>query len=112
VSKDALLPGPFADLEPFAKEWCLPTETERYTKRVNSSIGELNSFYDAFFPRIEEALAYCDKYPLDALPADVLNLMHLLYSLVAVSFSTEAWHQGRIPDTGASVITCVVEAVP
>ena len=109
---DALLPSQFADLETFAQEWCLATETERYSKRLNSSIGELQAFYDAFFPRIQEALAYCDQYPLDALPEDVLNLMHLLYSLVAVSYSAEAWHQGRIPDTGASAITCVVEPVP
>lgn len=108
----ALLPGQFADLETFAQEWCLATETERYAKRLDSSIGELQAFYDAFFPRIEEALAYCDQYPLDALPEDVLSLMHLLYSLVAVSYSVEAWHQGRIPDTGASAITCVVEPVP
>ncbi|HUJ66073.1 MAG TPA: hypothetical protein VLX59_11075 [Acidimicrobiales bacterium] len=49
---------------------------------------------------------------MDDLPAEVLNLMTLLYSLVAVSFSVEAWGQGRIPDTGASALPCLLEPVP
>lgn len=107
-----LLPDQFVDLEPFAQQWCLPTEPERYDKRLASSMGELQAFYDVFFPRLEEALTYCDQYPLDALPDQALNLMYLLYSLVAVSFSVEAWGQGRIPDTGASSLPCLVEPVP
>ena len=107
-----LLPAQFCDLEPFAQQWCLPTEEERYAKRLASPMGELQAFYDAMFPRVEEALVFCDQYPLDALPEEVLNLMRLLYSLVAVSFSAEAWGQGRIPDTGASALPCLVEPVP
>ncbi len=60
----ALLPKEFADLEPF-NEWCLPTEPERYAKRLASSMVEMKAFYDAITPRAEEALAYCDKFPLD-----------------------------------------------
>jgi hypothetical protein len=33
------LPADFADLEPFS-EWALPTERERYAKRLASSIHE------------------------------------------------------------------------
>ena len=50
----------------------------------------MQAFYDAFFPRAEEAIAYCDKFPLDELPDDVLNLLHLLYSMIMVSFPVEA----------------------
>jgi hypothetical protein len=107
-----LLPDQFVDLETFADKWCLPTETERYDERLASSMDELQAFYDAMFPRLEEALAYCDQYPLDDLPPDVLNLMRLLYSFVAVSFSAEAWSQGRVPDTGASALPCIVEPIP
>lgn len=107
-----LLPDQFSDLEPFAQEWCLATEPERYAKRLASSMTELGNFYNALFPRLEEAMTYCDQYSLDALPVEVLNLMHLIYSFVAVSFSVEAWGQGRIPDTGASALPCLVEPVP
>ena len=46
---------------------------------------------------------------LGELPDEVVNLMHLVYSLVAVSFSVEVFGQGRIPDTGASALPCLVE---
>jgi hypothetical protein len=105
----ALLPEQFVELEPFASEWCLATEPDRYARRLGSSMDELQSFYDAFFPRIEEALMYCDQYVLGQLPEEAVNLMHLIYSLVAVSFSVEVFGQGRIPDTGASALPCLVE---
>ncbi|HUJ65465.1 MAG TPA: hypothetical protein VLX59_08010 [Acidimicrobiales bacterium] len=108
---EVMLPSEFADLEAFA-EWCLPSEPERYAKRLASSMEDLQAFYDAAFPRLQEAMDYCDRYPLDDLPEEVLNLLHLLYSLVVVSFSVEAWGQGRIPDTGASALPCLVEPVP
>ena len=104
-----LLPAQFSDLEPFAGDWCLATEPDRYAQRLGSSMDELQSFYDAFFPRIEEALTYCDQYVLGELPDEVVNLMHLVYSLVAVSFSVEVFGQGRIPDSGASALPCLVE---
>jgi hypothetical protein len=34
------LPSEFADLERFT-DWCLPTEQERYTKRLSSTMAEM-----------------------------------------------------------------------
>jgi hypothetical protein len=107
----ATLPAEFAELEAFS-QWVLPSEHDRYGKRLESSMDDLQAFYDAFFPRVEEAMVYCDEYSLQDLPDEVLNLMRLLYSIVAVSFSVEAWGQGRIPDTGASALPCLVEPAP
>ena len=110
VSK--VLPVEFADLERFA-QWCLPSEPERYAKRLASSMVEMKAFYDAITPRAEEALTYCDKFPLnDDLPDDVQNLMHLLYSMIMVSFPVECWKQPRVPDSGASTLDCVSEPPP
>jgi hypothetical protein len=105
------LPPEFADLEAFT-DWCLPSEAQRYAKRLAGNMVEMQAFYDAVAPRAEEALNYCDKFPLDDLPEDVLNLMHLLYSFVSVSFPVECWKQPRVPDTGATSLDCVVEPVP
>jgi hypothetical protein len=105
------LPPEFADLEQFSA-WCLPTEPERYAKRLASSMADLQAFYDAVTARAEEAFTYCDKFSLDELPDDVLNLMHLLYSMVMVSFPVECWNQPRVPDSGASTLDCVSEPVP
>ena len=106
-----MLPAEFADLETFS-EWCLPSESQRYAKRLASSMVDIQAFYDAITARAEEALTYCDKFPLDDLPEDVLNLMHLLYSMITVSFSAECWTQPYVPDSGASRIDCVLEPKP
>ncbi len=108
----ALLPQEFADLEPFAQKWCLASESERYGARLSSSMAEIQAFYDAIVRRAEEALAYCDLYSLDDLPAEVLNLMHLLYSMILVSFPVEVWSQPRIPDSGAAMLECTFEPAP
>ena len=102
------LPAAFEDLEPWA-DWALPTEPERYAKRLASTFEELQAFYDAAFPRLEDAAAYLEQLPLDDLPDDATRLLQLTYSLINVSFPIEAWRQPRVPDSGASMLDCVVE---
>jgi hypothetical protein len=108
----ALLPSQFSALEPFAAAWCLPTERERFAKRIASTMDEMQAFYDAFFPRAEEAIAYCEKFPLDDMPADAERLLQLLYSLVMVSFPVEAWRQPNVPDSGAAYLDLLIEPLP
>jgi hypothetical protein len=103
-----ILPADFADLEPFA-EWSLETEAERYAKRLSSTMDELQTFYDAAFPRLEAAMAHLDGFELHALPEDASRLLWLMYSLVNVSFPVEVWHQPRVPDSGAANMDMVVE---
>jgi hypothetical protein len=108
----ALLPPEFSDLEPFARDWCLAGEPERYAKRLASSMDEMQAFYDATFPRAKEAMAYLEKFPLHELPDDALRLLHLLYSLIMVSFPVEIWRQPYLPDTGTSSFELQEEPVP
>jgi hypothetical protein len=103
-----MLPTDFADLEPFT-DWCLPTEAERYAKRLASTMDELQAFYDAAFPRLDDAIAHLDALPFDALPEDATHLLWLCYSLVNVSFPVEVWRQPRVPDSGAASMDVVVE---
>jgi hypothetical protein len=107
-----LLPPEFADLEPFAKEWCLASEPERYAKRLASTMDEMQAFYDAIFPRAEDAIVYLEKFPLDDLPEDAHRLLQLLYSLIMVSFPVEIWRQPYLPDTGTSSFELNDEPVP
>ena len=102
------LPPEFAELEPFA-EWALATEAERYAKRLASTMDELQAFYDAAFPRLEEATTYLDQFPLDALPDDATHLLWLCYSLVNASFPVEVWRQPRVPDSGAASLDMTSE---
>ncbi|HXY27690.1 MAG TPA: hypothetical protein VEH82_05370 [Acidimicrobiales bacterium] len=109
---DALLPSEFSDLEPFAATWCLATEDERYQQRLASTMDEMQAFYDAVVPRADAAMTYCDQFPLDDLPDEARNLLHLLFSMVMVSFPVEAFGQPHIPDTGAAYLDCVVAPGP
>jgi hypothetical protein len=104
------LPAEFADLEP-CSDWALATEPERYAKRLSSSMAEMQAFYDAAFPRMDDVIAYCDQFPLDDLPDDARTLMHLMQSLITVSFPIEAWKQPRVPDSGATYLDCIREPV-
>ena len=107
-----MLPTEFADLEPFAAKWSLPTEHERYATRLASSMDEMQAFYDMAMPRAEAAIAYLDQFPLDDLPADALHLMRLLYALITISFAVEAWRQPHVPDSGAAYLDLVLEPNP
>jgi hypothetical protein len=109
---ESLLPSAFAELEGYAQTWCLATETERWNARVNASMPELHDFYDAFFPRLEEAIEYCDKFPLDDLPDDVLHLVQLIYSLIMVAMAVEIMHQPVPVDAADAVMIRTVEPFP
>jgi hypothetical protein len=107
-----MLPPAFADLERFAAKWCLASEPERYAERMASSMEEMQEFYDALYPRVEEAIDYCDKFPLDDLPDDALHLLYLVYSLIMVSMPVDVWHQARVVDAGEAYFDRSVEPVP
>jgi hypothetical protein len=110
-SSPTKLPSEFADLERFA-DWCLPTEEERYQKRLSSTMAEMQEFYDAAFGRLEDAIAYCDaRFPLHDMPDDAKALIHLMQSLVNVSFPIEVWKQPRVLDSGATYIELIKEPV-
>jgi hypothetical protein len=109
---DALLPTDFADLESFAPAWCLATEAERYAQRLASTMRQMQSFYDACFPRVRDAMAYLDQFPLGDLPADARNLLHLVYSLIMVSLPVEVWHQPQVIDSGTVFFDRCIEPVP
>ena len=105
-----LLPAEFADLEPFG-DWILQTERERYARRLASPMEEMQAFYDAAFPKLNDVIEYCDKFPIDDLPEDAQTLMHIMQSLVMVSFPIEAWKQPRVPDSGAAWVELIREPV-
>jgi hypothetical protein len=107
----AMLPADFADLEPFTG-WCLPSEKDRFAKRIASTMPELQAFYDAAFPRLQDSEGYLKSVALDGISDEDRNLVWLFESLVTVSFPVEVWRQPRVPDSGASSIDVVVAPTP
>jgi hypothetical protein len=103
-----ILPAAFSDLEPFS-DWALPSEFNRYAKRLDSTMEELQAFYDAAFPRLEESTEYLRSVSLDGISEEDHNLLWLFSSLITVSFPVEVWRQPRVPESGASSLDVSVE---
>ncbi|TSD49198.1 hypothetical protein FFI94_025740 [Rhodococcus sp. KBS0724] len=104
-----LLPDEFSELESFAAAWCLETEAERWNMRMASSMATMQAFYDAGFPVLQDALAYCDKFPLDDLPEDARNLLRLVHSVIMVAMCVEIWHQPKVVDGGDAILHRLTE---
>jgi hypothetical protein len=103
------LPQGFADLEPFVSDWASPTREQRYAARLQKPYGELVAFYDAIAPRAEQAIAYLNALDINELPEDAKRLLHLLYSMILVSYAVNVFKQNRIPDSGAAFFDMVAE---
>jgi len=103
---NSLLPKPFATLECWVPEWAIEDGHERYVKRVNSSMKELQAFYDDIFPHAEAAVAYLNEFDYQQpLPEDATNLRNLLYSLITISLATELWKQPRVKHSANTILT-------
>ncbi|GLE53459.1 hypothetical protein [Mycobacterium montefiorense] len=103
------LPEGFADLVPFVAGWALPTRAQRYEARLSKPYDDLVTFYDAIAPRAEEAIAHLDALDINELPEDAERLLHLLYSMILVSYAVNVFKQNRIPDSGAAFFGMVAE---
>lgn len=103
------LPSPFAALEPFVADWAKPTRNERYAVRLSKSMEEIGAFYDAIAPLADEAMDYLDALDINDLPDDATRLLHLLYSMIVVSYAINVFHQQAVPDAGSAFFTQVVE---
>jgi hypothetical protein len=72
-------------------------------------MDEMQAFYDAAIPRMDDALSYLEQFTMDALPEDAKHLLWLYCALVTASFPVEVWRQSRVPDSGASTFDAVFE---
>ena len=103
------LPEDFSELEPFAEDWALATRAERYAARLDRPYDDLVAFYDGIAPHAERAIAYLDGLDINDLGPDARRLMHMLYSMILVSYAVNIFKQNRIPDSGAAFFEMVAE---
>lgn len=85
------------------------TRAQRYDARLTKPYDELVTFYDAVAPRAEEAIAHLNALEINALPAHAERLLHLLYSMILVSYAVNVFKQNRIPDSAAAFSDMVAE---
>jgi len=103
------LPEGFADLERWVDDWALATRAERYAARLDRPFDDLVSFYDGIAPHAERAIAYLDGRDINDLDPAAKRLMHLLYSMILMSYAVNIFKQNRIPDSGAAFFEMVAE---
>jgi hypothetical protein len=92
---EAMLPEAFADLAPWL-DWALEPERARTAKKVASSMEEINAFYDAAMPRLDEIVAYLEGVAGDAMPAPAHRLYLLTLSLVEVANLVEIYKRREV----------------
>ena len=91
------LPDGFEELERWVDDWALATENQRWKKRLSSSYPELQSFYQAVQPLLEQILDQCDKHELGRLPPAAERLFDLALMLSEVSAPVERYKDKRVP---------------
>jgi hypothetical protein len=89
MASEPMLPAPFAEWEPYAATWCLATEHARREQRMHSTQAQLEQFYKAVKPRLDEAIQYLNGFSLDGMPPRERNLLNLALSLVEISVAVE-----------------------
>ncbi|HTW89753.1 MAG TPA: hypothetical protein VMD75_17275 [Candidatus Binataceae bacterium] len=94
-----LLPEAFSELEFLVDTWCLRTERDRNNRRIGSEMTELETFYDAILPRLEEILNFLSRFELGNLPEDVERLFLLSLSMAEVAPAVEFYRSPTVPDT-------------
>jgi hypothetical protein len=94
------LPAAFRELEIFVPLWAFASENQRSEKRWRSSPGDFEAFYKTMLPRIEEILAYLDKYPIDAIPVEAKPLYHLATAFAEAAPHVEMYKsQAEVPNS-------------
>lgn len=90
------LPERYRQLERFAEEWILPSQTARLTKRLASKFADLRALYDAMTPLLPEILVEFNNRPISELTAEENNLLELSYSLAMIAPAVEFFGQPAV----------------
>jgi len=100
MTKAQTLPAGFEDLAPYAATWGqLMNQEERYLQRQMSAMEDLQAFYDATTPRLEEIFDHLDMFPMDDLPEAQALLYRTALGLTEAAMAVEIFNQPRVPYT-------------
>ena len=92
-----LLPTRFAALEPYADVWALKDTGARLRQRMQSSMAELEAFYQGMLPHLEAALLYLDEFEFGKLPPAQLRLHWLTLATAEAALSVEIYRSPTLP---------------
>lgn len=98
MTETLTLPAGFEDLRAFAAVWGkLETQDLRYLQRQESTMAQLQSFYDATAPRLNAIFDHLDTFPMDALPEPEALLYRTALGLTEVAMAIEVFGQPCVP---------------
>ncbi len=89
MSETSQLPPIFAELAPFVAHWACPTTNERVRARSVLPQEDIQAFYDAMVPRLDEAIDYIDSVGLHTLTPEAATLTRLVLGLGQASIAIE-----------------------
>ena len=97
MAEHALLPARFAALETLAKEWALAAADDRLSKRMRSSMAEVETFYRTMLPQLEAALLYLDEFEFGQLPGPERRLHWLTLAMAEAALAVEIYGTPTLP---------------
>ncbi len=90
-----MFPQYFEDLAPWSA-WSLATMDERRDQRLNSSMDEIQAFYDAMVPRLGDIMGHLRDIDLDGIDAASEALMNLSLTLAEMAPAVEQFFEPTI----------------
>ena len=93
---DITLPEDFQDLSVWSM-WDLDLMSERSLQRSESSMEDIQAFYDAMLPRMENILKYLVTVPMsDEMEPEAKSLLNLAKSMAEVAPAVEQFFEPTI----------------
>ncbi len=86
----------FNELQPWIDSWGLASARERLGRRVDSELREIQAFYDAVSPRLEEIIEYLNHFPVDEIPEDDRKLAWMVLALCEVDDALHVWKAANL----------------
>ena len=94
-----LLPDQFSELNQYIDRWDNRGMADQYAARVNSTMEEMQGFYDAVKARIPEIREYLDSKEFSEYSEGDRILGNLVFAWVPVAESVEVFKQPTVPDS-------------
>lgn len=94
---ERMLPADFGDLEIWVADWALPTEPERNRKRRACSLAQLQAFYNAVLPRMDELVGYLNTRPYGHFDGPDQTLLNVGLMFMEVGGAVDVFHAPDVP---------------
>ena len=87
------LPHGFQDLETWVERWALDGQAARYNRRRTSSMAELQGFYDALLPRMDEMIGHLNTILPSNYDEWQSRLINLALMFIETAMAVELFHE-------------------